>query len=235
MSNDLIQSLGNTLPAELREQLAEAVAADLARLGSTSGKDTIRISQDKKFIFPDDTEAAGPIDLIIVDFVYRNEYYPGAFNRKEMVPPTCFAVSPEQSLLMPTKNAPKRQVEDGKKCNECQWDRWGSSPQGDGKACKNTIYMAVLQPDATSDSQLFVIKTSPTAIKSFNKHVADVARKAQLPTWMVVTRLSFDQNLSYPSLRFEVLGLNQIVAETQKRRDDARFRLLQEPDFTLPA
>lgn len=229
MAGDLIETVGNELPAEIREQLAMEVATDLARLGNTAGKDTIRVSQDKKFIFPDDTESPGPLDLIIVDFVYRNEYYPGAFNRKELVAPTCFAVSPEQASLVPTDHSPKKQAE---KCNECQWDRWGSSPQGDGKACKNTIYMAVLQPDATSDTPMFVIKTSPTAIRPFNVHVANVGRKARLPLWAVLTRLSFDPNVSYPSLRFELLGANRVLDETKARREDARYRLLQEPDFS---
>jgi hypothetical protein len=229
MSNDLIQTVGNELPAEVREQLAQEVLADLARLGNTAGKDSIRISQDKKFIFPDETESPGPLDVVVVDFVYRNEYYPAAFNRKEIVAPTCFAVSPEQVSLTPTENSPKKQAV---KCNECQWDKWGSSPQGDGKACKNTIYMAVLQPDATDESPLFVIKTSPTAIRPFNVHVANVGRKARLPLWAVVTRLSFDPNLPYPSLRFELLGSNAVLTETKARREDARFRLMQEPDFS---
>lgn len=228
MTTDLT-TLGNTLPANIREQMADAVAADLARLGSTSGKDSIRITQDKKFQFPDETTSDGPLELIILDFVYRNEYYPGAYNRKEQVAPTCFAVSPEQNSLAPSVNSPKAQSDS---CSKCQWDKYGSSPQGEGKACKNTVFMAVLQPDADVETPMFVIKTSPTGIRYINQHIAKVARQFQLPVWAVTTKLYFDPNVSYPSLRFDILGENPIIDETQRRREEARHRLLQEPDFS---
>ena len=231
MGTDL-QNMGNALPAEVREQMAAAVAADLARLGSTGGKDAIRITQDKKFQFPDDTTTDLIENCIIVDFVYRNEYYPGPFNRKEIVAPTCFAVSPEQVALAPSRNSPKAQVAEGETCARCQWDKYGSSPQGEGKACKNTIYMALLQTDATDESTMFVIKTSPTAIRYMNQYVAKVGRQANLPLFAVMTRLDFDPNLPYPSLRFEMVGPNPILAVTTLRRDEARARLLQEPDFS---
>ena len=227
--SDLVTTFANSLPAELRSQMAAQVSADLARLGNTGGKDTIRITQDKKFQFPDDTTYEGPLDLVVVDFVYRNEYYTGAFNRKELTAPACFAVSPEQATLTPTNNSPQKQAE---KCSGCQWDKFGSSPNGDGKACKNTVYLAVLPSDATEDSPLYVIKTSPTAINPFNNHVAKVGRTVSLPLWAVTTKVFFDPAVSYASLRFDIAGPNPIAEMTSRRRDEARHRLLQEPDFS---
>jgi hypothetical protein len=233
MANDLMQNMGNSLPAEIREKMAQSVADDLARLGSIGGKDAIRVTQDKKFQFPDETMSEGPLHLIVVDFVYRNEYYPGTFTRKEPVAPTCFAVNPDQMALTPTKNSPKIQVTDESGlCSKCQWDRYGSSPTGEGKACKNTVFMAVLQPDASEDSPMFVVKTSPTGIKYINQHVAKIGRVANLAVWGVITKMYFDPNVSYPSLRFDVEGPNPIIEETMRRRDEARHRLLQEPDFS---
>lgn len=226
---DIVQTFANSLPVELREQMQANISADLARLGASGGKDAIRITQDKKFQFPDDTQVEGPLDLIIVDFVYRNEYYLGAFNRKELTAPACFAVAPEQTNLIPTNNSPKKQAD---KCNVCQWDKYGSSPAGDGKACKNTVYMAVLPPDATEDSTLYVLKTSPTAITPFNNYVIKVARATQLAVWGVTTKVTFDPSLSYASLRFDIAGPNPIAEIAAARRVEARHRLLQEPDFS---
>ena len=226
---DIVQTFANSLPAELRDQMAANISADLARLGNSGGKDTIRIANDKKFQLPDDTIIEPPMDLIIVDFVYRNEYYLGAFNRKELAAPACFAVSPEQVNLAPTNNSPKKQAE---KCSICPWDKYGSSPGGDGKACKNTVYMAVLPPDATEDSVLYVLKSSPTAITPFNNHVIKVARATQLAVWGVTTKVSFDPTLPYASLRFDIAGPNPIAEMVATRRDEARHRLLQEPDFS---
>lgn len=235
MGTDLVSGMGNSLPAEIRDQMAAAVAADLARLGNTGGKDSIRITQDKKFQFPDDTTHEGPLDLIIVDFVYRNEYYQTAYNRKELVAPTCFAVNPDQIALTPTKNSPKMQVAEGALCSSCQWDKYGSSPLGEGKACKNTVFMAVMQADATLDSPLFVVKTSPTGIRYVNQHVAKIGRQVNLPVWAVVSKMFFDPNTSYPSLRFDIVGPNPILQVTQARREEARARLMQEPDFSKAA
>jgi hypothetical protein len=206
--SELVTAFEKSLPAELRSKMAEQVAADLARLGNTGGKDTIRVLQDKTFQMPDDTIAPGPLELVIVDFVYRNEYYTEAFNRKDIKAPACFAVHPEQKMLVPTTNSPKMQVAPGESCNKCQWDKFGSSPNGDGKACKNTIYMTVLPTDATEDSPLCVIKTSPTAINPFNNHVAKVGRTVQLPLWAVTTKVFFDPNVTYAST---LLALTQLL------------------------
>lgn len=231
MTTELMK-MGNTLPAEVREQMAAQVAADLARLGSTTGRDAIRILQDKKFQFPDETVEEGPISAIIVDFVYRNEYYPGAYNRKEIVAPTCFAVSPEQSALTPTPKSPKMQVAEGTPCAKCQWDKYGSSPTGEGKACKNTVFMALMQPDATPESPLLVLKTSPTAIRYINQHVAKIGRQLNLPIYAVISKLSFDPSLPYPSLRFDIEGPNPVLEETMRRQAEARDRLTALPDFS---
>lgn len=231
MTTDLT-TLGNSLPAELREQFAAEVSADLARLGSMVGKDTIRVTQDKKFQFPDDTFVDTPLELVIVDFVYRNEYYKTAFNRKELVAPTCFAVSAEAVNIQPTPRSPEMQVEPGQLCRDCRWDKFGSSPQGDGKACKNTVYMAVLPDNATSESPMFVIKTSPTAIRPFNQYVAKVGRTVNMPVWSVLTKIYFDPAASFASLRFDLAGPNAAVDVTRQRREEARFRLMQEPDFS---
>lgn len=227
--NEIVQTFANSLPVELREQMAANISADLARLGNSGGKDTIRVTQDKKFQMPDDTMIEPPLDLIIVDFVYRNEYYLGAFNRKELTAPACFAVAPEQINLVPSNNSPKKQSE---RCTGCQWDKYGSSPNGDGKACKNTVYMAVLPPDATEDGTLYVIKSSPTAITPFNNYVIKVARATQLAVWGVTTKVSFDPNVPYSSLRFDIAGPNPIAEIAASRRVEARHRLLQEPDFS---
>lgn len=229
-SNEIATTFANALPVELRDKMAAQVAEDLARLGNTGGKDTIRVVQDKTFQMPDDTSVNGPLNVVIVDFVYRNEYYPGAFNRKEITAPVCFAVSPNQTDLVPTKNAPQVQAE---RCSACAWDKYGSSPNGDGKACKNTVYMAVMPPDATDESPLYVIKTSPTAIRAFNNYVAKLGRTVQLPLWAVTTKVSFDPNVTYASLRFDVAGPNPIAELVEKRKLEARHRLMQEPDFSV--
>lgn len=228
MSTDLT-TIQNQLPADIRAMLAQQVAGDIERLGAIGGKDAIRITQDKKFELPNG-DVADELIAVVVDFVYRNEYYIGTFNRKTIAPPACFAISPVANDLKPSENSPMKQSGDG--CITCQQNQFGSSPQGDGKACKNTVYLAVLPTDATADTPIWVLKTSPTAVKHFNGYVSKLARSAQVPVTAVATRIFFDPNSTFASLRFEAQGVNPVFSATLARADEARHRLLQEPDTT---
>lgn len=232
MSGGDLTVFGNQLPAEMRELLVEDLKSDLARLGSTGDGQAIRITPNKKFQFADDTTHDGPIDVIIVDFVYRNEYYTSTYNAKEIVPPTCFAVAEDASMLTPSPRSPKVQVKEGMPCSSCQWDAYGTHPSGRGKACKNTIYLAVLPADATEKTKLRTVKVSPTGMSGFNAYTEKVGKLAQLPVYGVVTALSFDPNMSYPTLQFEAVSPNPILALTKARREEARALLMREPDFS---
>lgn len=229
MTTDLAV-LQNTLPADVRAALAAQVAGDISRLGAIGGKDTIRVTQDKKFELPNG-DILDELTAVVVDFVYRNEYYVGAFNRKDIKPPVCFAISPASADMTPSPRAPQPQ---DKSCAECQWNQYGTSPMGDGKACKNTVMLAVLPADATDDSPVWVIKTSPTAIRHFNSYVSKIARTAQVPVGAVMTKIFFDPANTYASLRFDVVGVNPKFAETSARFEEARARLLQVPETVAP-
>jgi hypothetical protein len=225
-----IATLQNTLPTEVQAQVDERILADIKRLGAVGGKDAIRITQDKKFEMPNG-DILDEIEGVIVDFVYRNEYYPEAFNRKQIKPPTCFAISEAEKGMRPSPNSPALQDE-GKGCEKCQWNQWGSSPTNNGKACKNTVYMALLPPNATDDDPIWTLKTSPTAIKHFNGYVAKLAHSKRKSKDAVVTKIFFDPGSPFASVRFEPTGLNEAMEATSQRASEARARLLQEPDLT---
>lgn len=219
----------NQLPANVREQLAAQVALDIERLGAIGGKDAIRVTQDKKFEMPNG-DVLDELEVVIVDFVYRNEFYLGAFNRKDIKPPACFAINANSNALTPSAKSPMKQS-DGS-CEDCQQNEYGSSPQGDGKACKNTVYMAVLPTNAVQESPIWTVKSSPTAIRHFNSYVSKIARTVNAPISAVTTRIFFDPASTFASLRFEPLGVNPVLEATQPRIGEARDRLMQEPDVT---
>jgi hypothetical protein len=232
MSTDL-SVLQNQLPADIRAALAQQVGADLERLGAIGGKDAIRVTQDKKFELPNG-DVLDSLDVVIVDFVYRNEFYPGVFNRKAITPPACFAISENASAMSASPNSPIKQ---GENCATCQQNQFGSSPSGDGKACKNTVVLAVLPLDATEDTPIWIVKSSPTAVKHFNAYVAKLARSVGVPVSAVTTKLFFDPNSTYASLRFDAIGANVAFDMTSKRKGEAQHRLMQEPDvstFEMP-
>lgn len=230
MTTDLSALQGNVIPADVQAQMDAKILADIKRLGAIGGKDAIRITQDKKFEMPNG-DILDRIEGVIVDFVYRNEFYTEPFNRKQIKPPVCFAISDISEGMKPSPNSPELQ-DDGKGCDRCQQNQWGSSPTNNGKACKNTVYMALLPPNATPDDPVWTLKTSPTAIKHFNGYIAKLGHTHKKSKDAVITRIFFDPGSAYASVRFEAVGINDGFAETTRRVDEARARLLQEPDLT---
>lgn len=233
MGTDLME-LANQLPAELQEQLNQQLENDISRLGAIGGNDVIQVTQDKKFKMPDGSECQD-FEAHIVDFAYRNEYYVGRYDPKNIVPPACFAIATSSSGLAPSENSPIKQNEND--CATCQQNQFGSSPTGNGKACKNTVIIALVPPDSAESHDIWVLKTSPTAIRPFNTYVAKCSQN-KLPVPIVKTRLYFDPDSSYASVRFEAVGVEaDNMQAVLGRKEEAQGRLAQEPDvsqFEMP-
>lgn len=212
------------------EILAQRAAALSKKIAPPSG-DKIRITQAKKFVFPDGQESPGPFNAVILDFVSANEYYTNPYVRGEVVPPDCFAISEEPALLAPSKNALKPQSEN---CSACHWNQYGTARVGKGKACKNTRLLALLPPDADASSPIWLMSISPTGIQAWDRYVASIYAQFNSTPARVITTIAFDPKVDYPSVRFgnpvplEAEMLPQFVS----RLDEARNRLLTEPDYS---
>lgn len=218
----------STAIVNIQDALRKQAEANASRIEPGTGK-SIRIGQDKSFTLPDGTKTRGDLQLVVVDFVSRNEYYEGAFNKDDVSPPACFAINPDPKGLVPSDNSPNKQADT---CSGCPMNEWGSSPTGGGKACKNTRLLAVLPPDADDETEIWTLKVSPTAIKGFDGFVASVNRTLQLPPVGVVVTVGFDESKEYSSLVFTDPQPNENVAVHFARQDEARELLLREPDVS---
>ena len=212
----------------IMDALRAQAEANASRVEPGGGK-SIRIGQDKSFTLPDGTKTREALQLIVVDFVSRNEYYEGAYNKDEITPPACFAIHPEPKQLAPSANSPDKQCDD---CASCPMNQFGSAPTGAGKACKNTRLLAVLPPDADDETEIWTLKVSPTAVKAFDGFVASVNRAFQLPPVGVVVTVGFSEAKDFPSLEFSDPQPNENVAEHFSRQDEARDMLMREPDVS---
>jgi hypothetical protein len=214
------------LPANYDEQLAREAAEIASRIGAPGG-DVIQVTQDKMFKFPDGTEDAGPFEAIIVDFVSGNYFYEGRYDPKTITPPACFALGLDPKNLVPSNSSPSKQASD---CNACPNNQFGSN--GAGKACKNTRVLALLPPDATDDTPLWVLKLSPTALKAFDAYVAKIASSLSAPPIKVISTIGFDPAQDYATIRFGQPKPNPNLGTFFGRREEARKRLLTEPDVS---
>lgn len=213
------------------EEIAAKVQEELSRIsGATAraGGDVIRCTQDKKFVLPGGSPQHGPLNLIIVDFISTNALYEGAFNPNDVQPPICYAANKTIADMTPLDASPQRQCDS---CGLCPMNQFGSD--GNGKACKNHRLLAVLPADFDEDSEIMVLKVSPTALKNFDGYANNLAAKKILP-WMVETVVDFDDSVTYARLTFnDPQPLDpERAAQVYAMKEKAITRLMQAPDFT---
>lgn len=203
----------------------KAELAGLADRTAPASGDKIQL-KGKQFSMPDGSKADS-IEVVIVDFMAVNNYYEGTYDAKNITPPTCFAIGQIPTTLVPSKNAPVLQSDT---CSACPMNVFGSS--GDGKACKNQRRLAVLPPEADADTPLWILDVSPTGLKSFDGYVRSAASKFGVLPIGLITTITFDDQVDYPSLRFGEPKPNVSMEQHWPRRGEAMERLLQEPDVS---
>ena len=176
---------------------AAALAAQLAKnIGAPSGN-KIRTTQDKKFILPDGTKV-DTLDAVIVNFGTHYTFYAEAFNRNKITPPACFAIGLDPRNMVPSANSLDRQADS---CNVCPNNQWGSGNGGKGKACRNARVLALMPTNPTEDSPIWLLQTSPTAIRYFDDYVRNLTNRG-VPPLSVITQIYFDPASTFASLRF---------------------------------
>ena len=183
---------------DIQAQLAKELATLDKTVAPPSGN---RISlKGKMFTFPDGKTSPGPIDAVVLDWRNVNAYYKGAYNANKIESPSCFALAKERDGLSPSDKCDDPQSEG---CDGCQWNEWGSAPGGGrGKACKNQVRIAVVAPDATSDTPPWTIDISPSATTAFTNFVNAVKNGLGKLPLQVRVKLDFDANETYPKLTF---------------------------------
>lgn len=210
--------------------IQEAMKAQLAGLGNRIAPATgikIRATQDKQFVLPDGRKTDEAIELVIVDFAVTHNFYEGAFDKDEVVPPGCFAVGTDPKKMFPSANVPNKQADD---CQSCPNNQFGS--KGKGKACGNGRLLAVLPPDADADTPIWLLQPSATAIKGFDGYVAGVARTFQVMPIGVVTTVAFNEAETFAQMTFGEPKPNPNIGDHFARQAEARELLFAERDVS---
>lgn len=211
------------------QEALKAQAAGINERIAPGGGSKIRITQDKKFVLPDGTKTDGPLELVIVDFVTTHMFYETAFDKNNIVPPGCFAIGVNPKEMIPSKNSPNLQSDS---CQGCPMNEFGSAPNGKAKACNNTRLLAVLPPDATEDTPIWLLSVSATALRAFDGYTQSVVRAFGMPPIAVVTTVGFNDASDYPQLTFSDPKPNDQIAVAYARQAEARDLLMTEPDVS---
>lgn len=208
--------------------IQERIKAELATINKTVAAPTGRtISlKGKVFNLPDGKTSQGPITAVILDHRNFNRYYKGQYNPQDIQPPTCFALSKELSGMGPHPDALTPQADT---CHDCAMNQWGSAAVGKGKACRNTVRIAIAPADASADDEPSLIVVSPTGLKSWTSLVNKVGQAGMLPV-QVVTEISFDPNQAYPSLVFKAMQAHDNLETMWALREKAQAYLDAPPN-----
>ena len=130
------------------------------------------------------------LDVIVIDHVLENCYYPANFDADNPTPPICYAFGREDAEMAPHPNVKEPQAS---KCAECEWNKFGTSDNGKGKACKNTRRLAVIPADAAASTDKVMsaeaafIKVPVTSVKGWASYVRALSAMDNIPPLGAIT------------------------------------------------
>lgn len=222
-----VAKASSTELANIKAELAEAKKALSNQIGALQ-TNQIRVSNSKLFKTPDGEQNPGPIRAVIIDFMTRHTFYPGAYVEGSPEPPTCFAIGRNPEEMVPSKSIETPQ---NKTCQGCPMNEFNTAQGGRGaaKACKNTRILALVPWNATSpETPIWTVQVAPTALKSFDSYIASLKRDDLHPI-EVITEISFDVDAQYAKLCFKRVEENANLGAHWARRAEAAEVLSVEP------
>lgn len=219
------QKSSSTELVDIKAQLA----AELKNLGKQIAPPSgFKVgTKGKVFSFPDATSSEGPIDCVILDWRNVHQHYPGVYDAKKPEPPNCYAIAKNLDALVPL---PSVQTPMHENCKECPKNQFGSAITGRGKACKNVVRLAIVPPDATLETPVWVIDVSPTAIRNWTNYTNNLAATTGLLPIEVISELRFNPNEAYPTLMFGTPRPHDSLETMMKLREVAQPLLDKEPN-----
>ncbi len=114
------------------------VAADM--VASSAGGQFISV-KGGQLTFGDNPFPNNEMAVIILDSIRENVYYEGRYDSDNVQAPTCYAFDHCEESLAPHEKVEEPQ---NKTCKGCEWNEYGTSETGKGKACGNVVRLAVI-------------------------------------------------------------------------------------------
>lgn len=146
----------------------------------------------------DDAALPSPLPVVIVNSMRENLYYPDAYDPNNIVAPVCFALADlnlpsddREGRLQPHPTAPQPQSET---CAQCPMNKFKSDDRGRGKACKNTIKLAMISAESLDgaglpEAQPAMLRIPVTSLKNYKSYVDKLANVIGRPTFGVITKI----------------------------------------------
>lgn len=159
----------------------------------------VRNKEETIIMRPDDEDTpANAIEVVIVNSAtsYAKVFYATGYTEGSKEKPTCF--SNDGKAPDPQSTDPQ-----AKKCMTCPHNAWGSGSNGKGKACSDSLRLAIAKADELNDPML--LRVPPASLKAAVEYAASLARKGA-PIEGVITKIKFDPAEATPRLIFTGVG-----------------------------
>lgn len=212
MSN-IIPFEGGNLPAHLANINVAELNSDLtAHAGggfpviSIKGKVFAVVRDGDRKVLPNPKDPDSPATAIDVVLLKVNKgtskvfYAKGYTEGSEGAKPDCFSSDgskPDASIETPQSRT----------CATCKWNQWGSKigeNGGKGKACQDSVRMAIATPNLVNDP--YLLRVPPASIRALGEYGQSLAKRGVTYT-AVVTKIGFDMESPTPKLTFKPVGL----------------------------
>lgn len=213
------------LPSYLKTVDVAALNSDLtAHAGggfpviSIKGKQFAIVRDGERKVLPNPKDPDSPATSIDVVLIKANKakskvFYLKGYDPKESEgkKPDCFS----NDGVAPDANAEHKQ---SKQCATCPHNQWGSKVtenSSKGKACQDSVRLAVAAAGQVNDPML--LRVPPASIKGLGEYGQMLAKRGVAYS-MVVTKIGFDVEAESPKLTFKPVGF----------LDDTSFAEVQE-------
>lgn len=221
MSNIIPFDSGN-LPAYLKAPNRVVANDDLTAHASTGfpvmsikGKNFTVVRDGERTVLTKEVDgekiSVPSIDVVLVKAnkgTSKVFYIKGYQEGSEAAKPDCFSNTGDRPD--PSVSAPQ-----AKSCAVCPNNQWGSKigdNGGKGKACQDSVRMAIATPDLINDP--YLLRVPPASIKSLGEYGKMLAKRG-VGYSMVVTKIGFDMESPTPKLTFKPTGLLSDAAYAQ--------------------
>lgn len=176
---------GGRSMVDIRKKMQDMAKQQEERLKGSEGN-FISI-QDGQFVHGDEV-LPQPMPVVILDQRHVNAYYPEAYDADKRQSPICYAISNDPDELAPHEDCEDPQAET---CAQCWANEYKSDDRGKGKACRNTIRIAVTPSEKMSaSSEVALMSIPPTSLKIYRGYVKRYNNVTGLPSMGYATELS---------------------------------------------
>ena len=207
MPNDMVAIQASKLPAHLQGKVKQenkfAAAVSVGGFPHVSIKGKvfhITRGDEKKLVTNADNEPAASLTAVIIaaNPVKSKVYYAGGFEEGSATKPDCYS----NDSLTPASDAENPQAKNCAVCPHAQWGSRITDNGGRGKACSDSMRLAISPVDQLNDPML--IRVPAASLKTLGQYGSQLAKREVEPKH-VITRIGFDHSMAYPALTFKAV------------------------------